>query len=300
MILINTSNDHLKFSGNHVTGIPYDMKLPLLSIDSYLNEFMDHYSSTLDLDGLEILLHIRSICMDTLNTLTKVSEYDSNYPYPLAKEKELIAYFKNKDMTLLSYFKDILDNIYDSLSDDMIKANLVSKQLYQTMITEMYQEFTWLQHYLPPSSFEKMDYYIDGDIWAFKKFYLRKITYLFDFIVSLSLQVSDTTFNDLISYILHHPDNDLKLKVISPIFYMNHTYLSNTFHTKTGLHYSDYITKIKMTRAKYLFQNTDLKIYEISYQLGYKDINYFSRQFKKHYGLNPTEFRCNNFSDYQI
>lgn len=297
----NNSPDKTTMPNNKLSVIANEIKSPLLSIDCYIQKFMEIYASSLDMEGLELLLTVRSICMDTINSITKVMEYGSKVcSYPLGKEKEIIIYFKNKDLSLISYFENILEHLYQSLNNDIIKADIVSRQLYQTIILEVYQEYTWLDNYLHPSFFDKMDYYIDGDIWAFKKFYIRKVTYLIEFIISFSLTVKDTAVNEILRYILFNPDKDLRLKILAPLFFTNNTYLSNTFYTKTGLHYNEYIAKIKMARAGYLFQYTDLKIYQVSYQLGYKDINYFSRQFKKHYGLNPTEFRNNNFSDYQI
>ncbi|HBC25979.1 MAG TPA: DNA-binding response regulator, partial [Ruminococcaceae bacterium] len=76
--------------------------------------------------------------------------------------------------------------------------------------------------------------------------------------------------------------------------YINNSYLSNTFALKTGMHYNNYVTMVKMARARYLFQTTDLKAYEVGYQLGYHDINYFSRLFKKYSGKSPAEYRSLN------
>lgn len=57
---------------------------------------------------------------------------------------------------------------------------------------------------------------------------------------------------------------------------------------------------VKMARAEYLFINTNLKTYEVGYQLGYHDMNYFSKLFKKYYGRSPSQYRCTVVQDYQI
>jgi two-component system response regulator YesN len=57
---------------------------------------------------------------------------------------------------------------------------------------------------------------------------------------------------------------------------------------------------VKMARAEYLFKASNRKIYEIGDELGYKDINYFSKLFKKYYGKTPSEYKNTDYIDYQI
>lgn len=66
---------------------------------------------------------------------------------------------------------------------------------------------------------------------------------------------------------------------------------SNVFYEKLGIHYKEFINTIRMTRAAYYLNNTDLKIYEIGHLLSYSDINYFTKQFKKVYCQTPREYR---------
>jgi two-component system response regulator YesN len=130
--------------------------------------------------------------------------------------------------------------------------------------------------------------------------FINYLSYLLQFLIRLEPPLQDNTLKEILTYILEHPESDLKLKVLATKFFINNTYLSNTFFLKTGIHFNDYITVIKMSRAEFLFRSTEQKIYEISYRLGYNDINYFSKQFKKIYGLSPSEYRNNETSDYQI
>lgn len=88
-----------------------------------------------------------------------------------------------------------------------------------------------------------------------------------------------------------HPEADLKLKVLAQKFYINPTYLSSTFPVRTGIHFNEYVTQVKMARAEYLLRNSSLKIYDVGYQLGYHDIDYFSKRFKKYCGRSPVAYR---------
>lgn len=55
----------------------------------------------------------------------------------------------------------------------------------------------------------------------------------------------------------------------------------------------DYLTDLRMKRAKEFLTETGLSIKAVSYETGYSDPNYFSKIFKKHTGLTPTEYRHN-------
>ncbi len=74
-------------------------------------------------------------------------------------------------------------------------------------------------------------------------------------------------------------------------FHINKNYLSTLFKSSVGINFSDYITQLKMERAKYLLDNTTLKMYEISALVGYEDSRYFSQVFRKAYGVKPSQYR---------
>jgi CheY-like chemotaxis protein/two-component sensor histidine kinase len=66
------------------------------------------------------------------------------------------------------------------------------------------------------------------------------------------------------------------------------------FHSKlkslTGLTASEFINKVKMHEAKHLLLNTDLNVTEIAYEYHIYDVAYFSKLFKKEFGLSPTKY----------
>lgn len=70
-------------------------------------------------------------------------------------------------------------------------------------------------------------------------------------------------------------------------------YFSKLFKDKTGKNFVEYLTTIRMNAARLLLQNHELSIKEICIESGYFDPNYFSRIFKKQFGVTPTEFREN-------
>ena len=70
-------------------------------------------------------------------------------------------------------------------------------------------------------------------------------------------------------------------------------YFSKLFKAETGMNFIDYLTQLRMDKAKDLLAHTNKSMKEICREVGYSDPNYFSRSFKKNVGLTPTEYKGN-------
>ncbi|HIW32788.1 MAG TPA: response regulator [Candidatus Paenibacillus intestinavium] len=91
-------------------------------------------------------------------------------------------------------------------------------------------------------------------------------------------------------YVLEHYAEDVTLDVIADKVFLTRNYLSQIFKQVTGENYNNYITRVRMEKAKELMLLKKYKLYEITEMVGYKNNAYFSQQFKKHTGKNPSEF----------
>ncbi|MCP8967763.1 helix-turn-helix domain-containing protein [Ectobacillus ponti] len=92
-------------------------------------------------------------------------------------------------------------------------------------------------------------------------------------------------------WIAQHLHESITIERIAKEVYMNTTYLSEQFKSQTGETVLDYVTRLRLQKAKELLLRSDLKVYEISQQVGYADTKYFSKLFKKHFGELPSQFK---------
>ncbi|MGG4146739.1 response regulator [Paenibacillus algorifonticola] len=92
-------------------------------------------------------------------------------------------------------------------------------------------------------------------------------------------------------FINKHYKGELSLEKVADYLQLSPAYLSNLFKKETGQNFIDYVTEVKIGRAKFLLKTTDLKIAEIAREVGYGDEYYFSKVFKKNVGESPLKYR---------
>lgn len=88
--------------------------------------------------------------------------------------------------------------------------------------------------------------------------------------------------------------NNISLQDISNALFLNSSYLSRAYKKSTGITVTDAINMYRITKAKSLLKNSELKIYEIGLEVGFSDPAYFSHVFVKYNNQNPTEYRNSN------
>lgn len=91
-------------------------------------------------------------------------------------------------------------------------------------------------------------------------------------------------------YIQNHINERLTLNEIAAVFGLSPNYLSVLFKKTCNTGFSEYITQMKISRAKTLLLEQDMKIYEVAEQLGFESAFYFSKVFKKVEGISPREY----------
>ena len=90
-------------------------------------------------------------------------------------------------------------------------------------------------------------------------------------------------------YIEANYNSDLTLKNLSKIFHYNVAYFGKLFKSNTGMSYNDYVTSVRMEKAKELLESGQFNVSEVSARTGYKSSQYFSITFRRYMGYSPSE-----------
>ncbi|GED70473.1 hypothetical protein BRE01_41750 [Brevibacillus reuszeri] len=138
-----------------------------------------------------------------------------------------------------------------------------------------------------------------GHIGNFERFedYYKAIEQLLD---SLDRFIQDrreqapteqNTMQKVLTYLQTHYAEDLNMAVVSNHFSLNYSYFSQAFQEYSGGSFSNYLRRLRLDKAKELLVHSDLKVYEISDQVGFENVKHFTRIFKDTEGITALEFR---------
>ena len=105
---------------------------------------------------------------------------------------------------------------------------------------------------------------------------------------------ANNKFKELLQYTNKHFHEELFLKDLSTMFYINVSYCCELFKKVTGMTFSQYITDLRMKKASELLQNSSLSIADVCKSVGYSDYFYFNKVFKKNLGCTPSKYRKTN------
>ena len=125
------------------------------------------------------------------------------------------------------------------------------------------------------------------------KEYLRNLIYK---IIDLRYQVSGNKNSDIVNIAKDYMKNnymeeDISLNSIASYVNMSPSYFSALFRKETNQTVVEYLTEVRMDKAKELLMCSSKKASEIGYEVGYKDAHYFSYIFKKLQKCTPREYR---------
>ena len=103
--------------------------------------------------------------------------------------------------------------------------------------------------------------------------------------------ISEVNMQKILRYIdAHYSDPELSVSSIAEEFFYVPSYLTRLFKKYASVNPNKYITQLRMEKAVNLLANRELSIEQISVLVGYKNPFYFSKEFKRQYGVSPSRY----------
>lgn len=216
-------------------------------------------------------------------------DYEEDYPIHL--EKKLFEEVEKGELnhavaTARTFFDWMVDNYPDSTME--IRTKILEFALWAEHIAYekggMTYQFTSRQDYLPSimtmTDFDQM-----------RNWFVDKIMTACQNVLSKRAERSGSIIETAKEYIRCNYSRDISLDDVSKAVNISPYYFSKIFKEDTGENFIEYLTGIRMNKAKELLDTSEYSIKEICSMVGYSDPNYFSRSFKKNVGVTPTEFK---------
>jgi AraC-like DNA-binding protein/ligand-binding sensor protein len=92
-------------------------------------------------------------------------------------------------------------------------------------------------------------------------------------------------------FIDEHQSEDLSLAEVAKAVNCSTFYFCKMFKKATALHFTEYLARVRIEKAKNLLLNPNLRISEIAYEVGFQSLTHFNRVFRRLVGESPTEYR---------
>lgn len=105
------------------------------------------------------------------------------------------------------------------------------------------------------------------------------------------LHGNDSVMKRLQCYIADHLNESITREQLAEHVHLNPAYLSRLFKKELGVSITDYILNERMKVAKELIHNSSIQISEIARSLGFNNFSYFTKMYRRVYGVTPQHSR---------
>lgn len=97
--------------------------------------------------------------------------------------------------------------------------------------------------------------------------------------------------SEAVTYIIHHYSEPVSLNTVAANVELSPNYFSELFKKETGQNFSDFLISYRIEKAKKLLSGSDKNISEIAQEVGYSDVRYFGKLFKRKVEITPSEYK---------
>ena len=220
-----------------------------------------------------------------------VEVHETASEYPLAKEKYLI---ERAALGETSECIQTFHYIFDWLVQEY-KDSIKDIQYRLAEIIVMFHRLAYDYGIEGSETFKRQNYLTEflliEDTATLKIWCRNRIDYITGSIKFIRMKRLSNIVTNAKVFINSNFNKDLTLEDVSKEVNLSPHYFSKFFKEETGENFIDYLTSLRIQKAKDFLESGQYSIKEVSYKVGYNDPNYFSRIFKKITGYTPTDYK---------
>ncbi len=129
-----------------------------------------------------------------------------------------------------------------------------------------------------------------ANLYALQKWFNDYIIKVIDEVGKISKKRNSSIVSDVKKYIDENYNKEVSLENVAATVFVTPYYLSRLFKKEMGNNFNNYLTEVRINKAKQLMRNTNRSIKEISFDTGFNSQPYFCMVFKKLEGISPSEY----------
>lgn len=243
----------------------------------------------------DLLKRVKKFLDEKMQEFLKVKQWEN-----MAGEAFYPSHDVNKAAVLLIKGQDealeaveaLSDSVGEALDFDLGRTLIILKNATEEIFSRINVEHGWIKLYKDINDFKRLERTNNQSWQDIKDKFCECFTELLKFLKKFIIwRDSDNPIKKACLHVLYHIGEDISVGSVAEKLFISKAYLSELFREDTGIPLSEYISMVKIERAKYLLSTSTMKTYEIADALGYSDHEYFSKVFKKSTGISPTVYR---------
>lgn len=239
-----------------------------------------------------------AVCFRIIEGIDRTIFYESlHIPQPLFDDSSIVAMkasiskaFETLD---INSFKNCMNHIYfiDRQRCNAVELNSISNMIIDTFFEKQKIFGNKIQNAEYQQKITRQKIWNAVSIQAMKHAVTDSIVTLMEELAEQKRNQKRKPIREAINYIGMHYNENITLEVIAEAINLNPVYFSSVFKKETGENFVDYLHKYRIEIAKTRLREEDTPIINIALELGYHDVKYFSKLFKKYVGIKPSDYR---------
>ncbi|HEY0826911.1 MAG TPA: response regulator [Bacilli bacterium] len=218
--------------------------------------------------------------------------------------------FKTSEADLFAYYEKAIDELRQLIPLESLDYGIVIKEWMQFLRDERFQadsvrswilklmmdielKYNSLQHFHDRHAIGPLHHYIAqmDTIHEIEQFIL---TFIRDKIL-LAGEIKQNSqrleIHEAKKYVTARLHEKIGMEEVAQILNLNPSYFSRFFKSETGETFTEYVTRVKMEKAKEKLNQSGSTVEQIAESLGYDNTSYFIKLFKAYSGYSPKEYR---------
>lgn len=229
------------------------------------------------------------LLVQSMNHILNWQEYDFKKPFTACSVIEAIQILKSQKIDLLITDIEMPGNTGFDLADYILSNHLDITCCYLTS----YARFDYAQKALKLQAFD----------YLLKPLQKEELSILLEkfrgkFVISKTpTENYSPLVEQTIAYVRTNLDKPISRESITNELHISEGHISHLFKKETGFSLTEYITNMRIEKAKKLLSDSNISITDICEQIGYNYQAYFTKIFKEKTGVSPMQYRKNQRTD---
>jgi|GEM_PF-2370237 len=229
---------------------------------------------------------------DELILYSSLEKEPGEFRYPLPLQKQLSDALTRRDFDTCERLIGEIDGYFRGTEGATLKH---ARSFYLTIVSDTAKLLLAQPSFNEELVREGFDFCLEAD----NRDSLPRMTdWLIRYFRAIGAFLSQASASDVkrsialaADYIREHYGDDISLNSVSARFHITSSYFSSVFKEMIGENFVEFLTRIRLEKAREHLERSELKVGEIAGLVGYADSRYFSKLFKKRFGTMPTEYR---------